>query len=139
MPTQSRRTILASLGVLAAAGAAGRSLATDGLDDVSETPTPHGATDWPTRRGNSARTGSTVEEAAPNGEYAELAWQGGNGYVDIVDEAIVAEGMVFRPSLVWYKPFRGTIIASDVETGEQLWRYENPPHDEIGRTIAVSA
>ena len=130
MRKQSRRTVLASLGLLATTGAVNSTSAAGSRRSHSKSTSTIEETDWPTYRGDPGRSGSTVESAAPNGEYATEAWSLGEATMDAVNEPLVGQGTVFRTEVEQDAPLTTAIAAYDIGTGEQVWKHENPGNEE---------
>lgn len=139
MRYQTRRTVLASLGALAATGAASRSLADDGTNDDGSNATEPStqSLDWSTRRAGLGRTGSVPADAAPGGEYAAEAWTSGSGEFVFVEEPIVADGAVYRPFMIDDVSFRGGVVAFDAETGEERWRHVSEHNTDDDRPTGI--
>ena len=93
------------------------------------------ATDWPTLRGNAARTG--VSPMVVPTELGRL-WQTDIG--GLVSSPVIADGKVFLANID-----RHAVVALDAQTGEELWcfttggRVDSPPTVWQGRILFGSA
>ncbi|MFB6155959.1 MAG: PQQ-binding-like beta-propeller repeat protein [Haloferacaceae archaeon] len=127
MTGPSRRTVLATVGTLAAgAGLAGQSLAIEreqtGTDGSAQTD------GWSQFRATAARNGAVAADAAPDGEYAAASWTAETGETVFTGEVVAGDGAVYQPFVVSDRSFRGGVVAFDAETGAERWRRVAPSY-----------
>lgn len=127
MPRPSRRTVLATVGTLAAGvGLSGQSLAIESERDETDGGT---RTDgWSQFRATAARNGAVAADVAPDGEYAAASWAAETGEAVFTSEVVAGDGAVYQPFVVDGKSYRGGVVAFDAETGAERWRRVAPSY-----------
>jgi outer membrane protein assembly factor BamB len=105
------------------AGAAATAAALAGcrtLDGDAPSPGTDDDTEWPNHGADTAGT-AYVEDAAAPRDGATERWAVQVPWVS--DRPVVAAGLVFLPAAT-------ALVAYDVSSGEELWRYSPPEHDQ---------
>lgn len=125
MPSPTRRTLLAAVGLSAVAGCSSLDRLV-GRSTPDPAPFLHEPTDWAHPRYDAGNTGVAPRAAAPEELPDEPAWTASIEGDDVghVHPPVVADGVV-------YLPFRGydreefvRLVAFDAATGEERWRRE---------------